>query len=182
VVRRIATVLLVSAALSLSGCTGGSSPTAAPPASTVPSTSPTTMDSASPPVRSLPEPSRTPAPTSRPDPTQQLVDYGRQGGLMGLTDRMSVRQDGSFTLTRVRPRAVGRTGHLTAAELANLRQVLAAANFATMPKVQKGDGADLFSYSVSHGGYQVLAQDGAIVPALRPVISTLSGLVAKYSG
>jgi hypothetical protein len=33
---------------------------------------------------------------------------------------------------------------------------------------------------VSYQGYTVTAQDGAVVPGLRPVLSTLSGLVAKY--
>jgi hypothetical protein len=99
---------------------------------------------------------------------------------MGVVDRLSIRQNGAFTLTRVRPRAVNRSGQLTAAELADVRRVLQGAGFATMPKVQKGDAADVYTYSVSYAGYQVTAQDGTAVPALRPVLATLSNLVAKY--
>jgi hypothetical protein len=99
-----------------------------------------------------------------------------------MADRLSVRDNGAFTLARARPRLVNRSGHLTAAELAHLRAVLAGAGFATMPKVQKGDAVDVFTYSVSYGGYQVVAQDGAAVPALRPVLAALAALVARYGG
>jgi hypothetical protein len=124
---------------------------------------------------------QTPAPSSRPNPTAQLVAYGRQGGLLGVSDRLTVRENGAFTLIRSRPRSVDRSGHLTAAELANLRQVLSGAGFATMPKVQRGDAVDVYTYTVSYAGYQITAQEGAVVPALRPVLATLANLVAKYS-
>src|SRR5689334_25234570 len=38
-----------------------------------------------------------------------LIDFGRQGGIAGVTDQLVVREDGGYTLTRARP-AVNRSG------------------------------------------------------------------------
>jgi hypothetical protein len=110
-----------------------------------------------------------------------LVQFGRQGGIAGVADTLEVREDGSFTVVRARP-AVQRSGRLTADELAELRRVLAESGFAQLPKVQPAKGNDLFTYQVTYRDNQILAQDGGIVPQLRPVIATLSGILAKYGG
>jgi hypothetical protein len=116
-----------------------------------------------------------------PAGTGTLVQFGREGGFAGLSDSLVVREDGSFTLVRAKP-AVRKSGQLTAAELAELRRVLAESGFAQLPKVQAARGADLFTYQVTYRDNQIVGQDGGIVPQLKPVISMLSGLVAKYSG
>ncbi len=110
-----------------------------------------------------------------------LVQYGRQGGFAGLSDQLVVHQDGSFTLVRTKP-SVNKSGRLTAAELADLRKVLDDSHFAQLPKVQPAKGNDLFTYQLVYGGSQILAVDGGIVKELQPVISMLSGIVARYSG
>ena len=66
-------------------------------------------------------------------------------------------------------------------DLAEVRTVLQQSNFANLPKVQPAKGADLFTYQVIYGGDQILAVDGGIDERLKPVIGTLSGLMAKYS-
>jgi hypothetical protein len=105
--------------------------------------------------------------------------FGRTGGLAGLSDELTVRQDGAYTLQRRRP-ALTRTGRLTATELAGLRGDLERSDFAHLPKVQPARGNDIFTYLVSYGGYRILAQDGGIEPPLRPVLGTLSGIVDRY--
>jgi hypothetical protein len=174
----VAQLLLVVLA-SAFGCTGGSG---APPATSGTSIGPSTMASPSSTVDesapAAPSPARTAAPTAAP--AGVLVVFDRRGGLAGFADQISVRSDGAFTLTRQRPRAVTRSGRLTATELANLREVLARSGFATLPKAEMGDTVDAYVYSVSYGGAQIVAQEGAVVPALGPVIADLSALVAKY--
>jgi hypothetical protein len=109
-----------------------------------------------------------------------LVQFGRQGGFAGVSDELVVRQDGSFTLVRTRP-AVNRSGRLTPPDLAELRRVLREANFGALPRVQPAKGNDLFTYHVVVDSIEILAMDGGIDDRLKPVISTLSGLVGKYS-
>ena len=98
-----------------------------------------------------------------------------------MSDTLVVNEDGQFTLVRLKP-AVRKSGQLSASDLADLRKALTDADFAHLPRVQPARGADLFSYQVTYRDSQVLAQDGGIAPQLQPVISMLSGFVAKYSG
>jgi hypothetical protein len=111
--------------------------------------------------------------------TDTLVEFGRQGGIAGLSDRLTVRADGGLTVVRVRP-AVNRTGQLAATELADLRQLLTDAHLAQVPTVQRGNGSDLFTYQVTYGDIGILAQDGAVVPPLLSVIAALSAIVDSY--
>jgi hypothetical protein len=109
-----------------------------------------------------------------------LVRFGRDGGFLGLSDSLVVRQDGSFTLLRSHP-SVNRSGRLTPAELANLRQVLADSGFTGLPTVQaSGKGNDLYTYVVTYHDSRIVAQDGSVAVPLRPVISTLTSIVTKY--
>jgi len=172
-VRRLPGVLLALAVLGLAACANGTGSAAG---------------SAAPRGSPAGEPSDAPAPalatsSTRPpvDPTAVLVQFGRQGGIMGVNDQLTVRGDGGYTVTRTRP-AVHKSGTLRAADLAEVRTVLQQSNFANLPKVQPAKGADLFTYQVIYGGDQILAVDGGIDERLKPVIGTLSGLMAKYSG
>jgi hypothetical protein len=175
--RRIGLWLLATTALSLAACAPGGSPESTRSESASPPASPT----ASPPATSAPPaPSTGPATPSTPGGTAMLVQFGRQGGFAGVSDELMVRQDGSFTLVRTRP-AVNRSGRLSAADLTELRRVLQASDFAALPRVQPAKGNDLFTYHVIHDGSEILAMDGGIDDRLKPVINTLSGIVAKYS-
>jgi hypothetical protein len=99
--------------------------------------------------------------------------------MVGLSDHLVVRQDGGFTLTRLRP-AVTRSGQLSPAELAELRRTLADSSFAQLPKVQTAKGNDLYMYEVGYQGNQIVATDGAVAAPLQPVLAALSGIVARY--
>jgi hypothetical protein len=110
-----------------------------------------------------------------------LVEFGRSGGIAGVIDQLTVGKDGSFALVRKHP-GINITGHLSTSELADLRKVLEDCHFAQLPKVQPAKGNDLFTYQIIYGGNQIVAMDGGMVPALKPVVSNLSGLVVRYSG
>lgn len=167
---------LCAVVLLLGGCTAGE-----PGRSGAASASATASGQA--PVSTPPSPGETPSPGASPGPVGTvLVEYGRQGGFAGFTDRLVVTRDGGYQVTRAKP-PVNRHGQLTPTELADLRQKLDQADLAHQPRVQTSSrGNDLFTYQVSAGGRQVVAQDGAVAPSLQPLLSLLSGLVAKYGG
>lgn len=55
-----------------------------------------------------------------------------------------------------------------------------AGRFSKLPKVNSnGNVADGYKYSISYGGDEVVAEDGAVPTALQPVITTLNGLLSK---
>jgi hypothetical protein len=111
-------------------------------------------------------------------PSDTLLEYGRQGGLKGADDHLVVKRDGSYTLTRRNQQDV--TGTLTQEQLAGLQQALAASNFKSIPHVNKGGTiADGYTYRVVYDGYEVLAEDGAIPPALKNVITTLNAVLSS---
>ena len=65
-----------------------------------------------------------------------------------------VRADGTFTLVRLKP-PVTRSGRIDAADLAQLRQVMAESGFAGLPQVQaSGGGADRYTYRITYRGQQ----------------------------
>lgn len=173
--RRLGGLLLALAVLGLAACANGTRPGSAS-GSASPAGSP---GGASPSATSAAPPAGGGTPSV--GATGLLVQFGRQGGIAGFNDQLTVRADGGYTVVRTKP-AVHRSGTMSAADLAELRKVLAQADFAGMPKVQAAKGADLFTYNVVYAGNQVLAMDGGIDERLKPVISTLSGLMAKYSG
>jgi hypothetical protein len=176
--RRGLAGLLLSAVLVLAGCSDGAGPGAAGSGSATPTTA---GRSASPSGPATPPatPVQTAPPPDHARTGDVLVEFGRQGGFAGLSDQLTVRGDGSFTLNRAKPR-VQRSGRLTPGELADLRRVLAESGFAQLPKVEPAQGTDLFTYQVIYDGNQILAMDGGIAPPLRPVISMLTGIVSRY--
>lgn len=118
------------------------------------------------------------AATAVPNPAGTLVSYGRQGGIAGIVEELRINQDGSFVITN-RRRPEPKTGRLTADELASVRRALQG--FEQVPAVNAGPrGADLFTYRVATGEHEVLAQDGGVPSQLKPVLSLLGGLLARY--
>jgi hypothetical protein len=179
-------LLVVLALLALAGCrtspapsgsSAGSGGSAGPGGSVSPGGSASPAGSTGSPG---PAGSVGPASPAGPAGTGVLVQFRRQGGFAGLSDYLVVREDGGYTLERRRP-AVTKTGRLSAADLAELRKVLTDADFAHMPRVQPARGNDLFTYQVIYGDVEVAAMDGGMVEPLKPVVGTLSGLVARYS-
>jgi len=89
-----------------------------------------------------------------------------------------VHEDGTYTLTRVKP-AVNRSGRLDSAELADLRAKLASSGFAKLPPVQPGSGTDMYIYHVTYQGTQILAQQAGLADALRPAVTELTAIVER---
>jgi len=135
-----------------------------------------------------PKPTVSPAPTASPAPPAPsaspsvafpLVSYGRQGGIGGNDDRLTVAPDGAYEITRrgVRPAR----GTLPAADLADLRGTLERSGFADIPSVNSGGVmADGFTYYVEYGGHTVVAEDGGVPDALRPILTALDRIFNQY--
>jgi hypothetical protein len=163
--RRVFGFGILLAGLALAGC-GDATPV---PAGSVPvPVSPAPTGAAS-----------TPAGPVSPSPGGVLVEFGRQGGLAGLSDQLVIGQDGGFTLVRARP-AGQRSGRLTATELSDLRGALDRSNFAGLPADESATGSDLFTYHLTYAGSRITAQDGGVAAPLQPVIGALTAIVAKY--
>jgi hypothetical protein len=168
-VRRLSMVVLAVLGLALAGC-GGSAGSSA-------------SGSASPPGQSAsPSPSGTagPSPTA-PPATGPLVQYGRQGGLAGVDDRLFVQPDGAYQITR--RGGVTKTGTLPAAELAHLRAVLEGSHFRDIPAVNPAptEMRDGYTYHVVYAGHEVVAADGALPDALRDVLGELNTLMERHA-
>ncbi|WP_238016565.1 hypothetical protein KZZ52_10970 [Dactylosporangium sp. AC04546] len=153
-------------ALALTGCADDPGTTAgeastAPSATTAPSESPTAGEA--------------PSPTAS---AATLVAFTRTGGIAGVNDRLTVAQDGSYT---IQTRSGTKTGKLAPQELAALKQALGSVDFTKIPNVNANNGtvADGFTYSVIYNGREIVAEDGAIPPALQPILGTLSAVLSK---
>ena len=172
--RRTAVLLI---GLALTGCGSTTQPAGAASASGA-SASPSQAPTGAPP----PAPQASASASSyRPVPTT-LIQYGRQGGLAGFNDQVTIAPDGTYDITR-RGKAP-KHGRLSAKELADLRAVLDSAHFADIPAVNRPPGVvnDGFTYRVGYAGHEVLAEDGGIPPALQPVLSALQHVIAQYGG
>jgi hypothetical protein len=139
-----------------------------------------------PPTPAPPAPSASAAPSATPaspapglSVALPLVSYGRQGGIGGNDDRLTVAPDGTYEITRrgVRPAR----GTLPAADFAGLRGTLERSAFADIPSVNSGGVmADGFTYYVEYGGHTVVAEDGGVPDALRPVLGALDRIFNRY--
>ncbi len=120
-----------------------------------------------------------PVPSPVPVPTGTLVEFGRQGGLAGFDDQVTVQADGSYQI--VRKGGTPTLGRLSPDDLTRLRGVLDSAHFGEIPAVNPGSPAvaDGFTYRVAYAGHEVLAQDGGVPPALAPVLDALSGILSR---
>ncbi len=117
--------------------------------------------------------------SARPSADAVLVEFGRQGGFAGLSDRLVIWEDGRYALVRTRP-ALSRSGRLTAAELADLRGALERSGFKDLPGAEPGQGNDLYTYHVTYGNWQIVAQDGGVAEPLEPVIAALAAVIQEY--
>jgi hypothetical protein len=107
----------------------------------------------------------------------ELVDYTRQGGLLGTDDHLVLNDTGSGTLTR---RGVSAAITLDASELSRLREQLAAADFDHLDPAYGPEHAccDQFEHRIRYRSRIVRALDGEAPERLRLVLVTLSELIA----
>ena len=162
------------AALALAGCAADGSDTATG-ASGTPSATATTAGPGAAVSGSAGPASASP---KAEEPTgQDLLVFTRQGGIAGTNDKLVLKSDGSYTVST---KAATRTGKLTDQELATVKATLASVDFNKMPSVNTGGNvADGYKYSVTYAGREITAEDGAVPPALQPVLGALSALISK---
>lgn len=108
-----------------------------------------------------------------------VVEFQRQGGLAGMSDDLVVRDDGGYTLTRTRP-PVSRSGQLDFTEHEGLVKTLARTPLDRLPPTPSAGVADGYTYRLTYNGQRVVARDGAVDPALRPLLDLLTGIVQRY--
>ncbi|HZN19395.1 MAG TPA: hypothetical protein VFB84_14640 [Micromonosporaceae bacterium] len=127
-----------------------------------------------------PGPRATPPPSGPTSPGQPLIWYERTGGIAGFKDQLVVQADGSYTITS--RHSPGRTGTLSPAKLTELRRVLDGAGFATIPATNPPTYPDGFEHHIGYGNHEVRAGDGAIPPALEPVVAALAAVLNDRGG
>ncbi|MGW7434946.1 hypothetical protein [Streptomyces sp. NPDC054849] len=139
------------------GATGGASPDPTP--------------SASP---SGPAATTSPSADRLPAPAENLVRVTQSGGFAGRTHTLVVKGDGSWTRLDAKAKPES-TGKMSERELAALRTALREADFARLPRISTGGPTiyDGFSYTFVHGGYEVVADQGSLPPALQKVLDAL---------
>ncbi|MCS6883444.1 MAG: hypothetical protein RMK84_13210 [Oscillochloridaceae bacterium] len=108
-----------------------------------------------------------------------LIEYHRSGGFVGLDDRLIIREDGETSLTRKERRFSFTLDRATVNQLADL---FTTAGFMQLRKeyMPQRAGPDLFTYVVTYRGHTVRTMDGAIPPALDPILEQLDQIVESH--
>lgn len=107
-----------------------------------------------------------------------LASLTRSGGLLGQTETLLVRQDGTVALLNgEQPGSVFKTGQASPAQLQTLRALLESDAWQQLDPTIGRQVPDGFRYSVTGGGVQVTTYDGAQNPAvLESVLAELNEL------
>ena len=172
-------IVVAGMVLWLAAC-GGAPTGTAQPAATIP-----TAGSAAQPT-AAPEPTGAPQPTAEPTiepaharPTQAaeprptsvgsaaLVIYHKSGGIMGLDETLTVRDDG--TLVFHGRGGVSKTIQVPAKQLDKLRALISSPDFGKLQAQYQAAGADLFTYDITVPGStpaHVVTMDGVNNPAV----------------
>ncbi|MEU8539009.1 hypothetical protein AB0C52_03250 [Streptomyces sp. NPDC048717] len=165
--RRLGAATVLAVVIAVTGC--GQAPAASPSATPAPADLAPTDPG--PPWTSPPWIAPTPAPA----PTDELVEVVASGGFAGITNRLTVRYDGSFTLTH----GAGQPspGTMTPENTAALRAALENPAYAYVPEQPYGTPvADGFTYEITYRHRVVVTRDGAPrPPALQRVLDALPG-------
>ncbi|MFF0450526.1 hypothetical protein ACFYT4_29770 [Streptomyces sp. NPDC004609] len=121
---------------------------------------------------SVPPTATASAPSPAPGRAGVLVVVTVTGGIAGVNDRLTVREDGTYTTAS--PPGPDRSGRMTPAGLRALRRALDKAGFPRLPATATGPPvADGFHYRITHGGHTVVTDDVSQPPALRDVFTAL---------
>ena len=107
----------------------------------------------------------------------ELVDYTRQGGLLGTDDHLVLQDNGSGSLTR---RGTTSAIMLDASELSRLREQLAAADFDHLDPAYGPEHAccDQFEHRLRYRNRTVRAIDGEAPERLRALLAVFSDIIA----
>lgn len=109
-----------------------------------------------------------------------LLEYQRTGGIAGLDDRLVIDSAGKAALTR-KDQEFSFT--LSADELKAIEDGLAAVKFSQLEEeyLPANQGADLFDYQLTYGGYTVHLVDTAVPEGMLPVLELLNQLMEANS-
>jgi hypothetical protein len=116
-----------------------------------------------------------------PGPSDGQIAFTWSGGFIGRDDRLDIRPDGAARLTT---RTGAKRFQLTAAQLAELRRRIGAADLAHVAPIKEPQGvADGFLYTIVYDGRTITWGDGGAAPphAVGRLGSFLSGLVELHS-
>jgi heat shock protein HslJ len=105
-----------------------------------------------------------------------LIEYSRTGGIAGLDDHLVISADGTATVTRKETTRQVQVPDLTMKKLATH---LSAADFPSLRDSYPAtrEGADYFTYTLTHHGKTVVIEDTGIPAILVPIINTLNEIV-----
>jgi len=109
-----------------------------------------------------------------PSKAAVLVTYDRTGGFAGFDDHLVLQEDGRASVRRR-----GGEGEIALDEkrLAKVRVTLDGLDFSALRDEYRGEGADLFTYTIAAKGRTITCMDSAVPPALEPVIRMLNQIV-----
>jgi hypothetical protein len=108
------------------------------------------------------------------------VQYARDGGLAGVSERLTIRKDGQ---SRVSGGTRGvRSFKLPKRELDRIARLLKASDFKQVEGSTDFQAADAFVYSISYRGHKVQFDDPSIPDELRDLLSALGTIVERYGG
>lgn len=154
---------------------------------------------ANPPVTSAPFATPT-APTSAPTPvippatkstptvvagkenkvvsSEILIEYRRSGGFAGLSDHLTIYGDGAAKLAR---KGKDCKLALDPSDVTSLQKLLDDAQFSKLHRTYSPSrqGADFFTYVLTHKGHTVQAMDTAVPGSLYPVLNFLNQTVVR---
>jgi hypothetical protein len=139
-------------------------------------------------ITPAPKPAHTPASPAEPTsttgpkiggtegPSAEVIQYHRSGGFLGLDDRLVIYNDGQAKVTR---KAKACSSKVDPATTDKVRRLLAEAEFSNLRKTYfpARQGADLFTYVLTHKGHTVQAMDTTVPESLWPILELLNPII-----
>jgi hypothetical protein len=107
------------------------------------------------------------------------LKYTRDGGLRGVGERLTIQRDGKASVGG--GKRGNRSFKLTSSELDDVARRVKKADIAHA-KVGKGDGADVFSYTLAYRGDKLEFNDISAPDQVVGLVGALNRLVKKYGG
>ena len=107
------------------------------------------------------------------------LQYGRGGGISGVTDSLTIAKDGH---AKVSTRAGKRSFTLSAAERARVKKAVAKADLRHASVRKHAPVSDAFTYSIGYLGHRLEFDQTAVPPSVSDLLNALSALVESTVG
>jgi hypothetical protein len=108
------------------------------------------------------------------------LQYARDGGIAGVSERLTIREDGR---SRVSVSSRGaRSFKLPKRDLDRIARLVAASDFKHRKGSKDFQAADAFVYSIAYRGHKVQFDDPSIPDELRDLLAALGAVVERYGG